>query len=180
MSLSLRKLRLKSVWLLLIPFLWFARPTPASMSVGLGLALVGLSVRALAAGHIRKDRQLATSGPYAHTRNPLYLGTLILGVGVTVAGGEPVFIAVFLLFFALVYTRTMKSEARFLEQEFGDAYRAYARHVPVLLPRLTPWRPGGRERGGFSADQYRRNREYEALLGALAGFVLLMIRMYWP
>lgn len=181
MSLSLRKLRLKSVWLLLIPFLWFADPTPATLSVGLGLALVGLGIRALSAGHIQKDRQLTMTGPYAHTRNPLYLGTLVLGIGVTVAGGEPIFVVVFLLFFGLVYTRTMRSEARFLEREFGDRYRDYAGRVPVLLPRLTPYR--ARENGAagrFSLAQYKRNREHEALLGAVAGFAFLVLRMYWP
>lgn len=181
MNVSMRKLRLKSVWLLLIPFLWLASPTPATLSVGLGLALVGLFVRGLSAGHIHKDRQLAVTGPYAHTRNPLYLGTLLLGVGVTVAGGEPIFIALFLVFFALVYTRTMRGEARLLEREFGDAYREYARRVPALLPRLTPYRPSAPAGGGrFSLSRYRRNREYEALLGALAGFTLLVLRMYWP
>jgi protein-S-isoprenylcysteine O-methyltransferase Ste14 len=181
MSPSLRKIRLRSVWLLVIPFLWWARPTPATLSLGGGLAALGLLIRGLSAGHIRKDRALATSGPYAHTRNPLYLGTLVLGVGVTVAGGKALFVVLFMVFFLVIYARTMRSEARFLEGEFGESYEDYRRRVPVLLPRITPYRtPDRANRGRFSFDQYRRNREYEALLGVLAGFTLLVMRMYWP
>ena len=79
MALSLRKIRLRLVWLLIIPFLWFARPTPVSLLLGSGLSVLGLFIRAWAAGFIRKDQQLATSGPYGYTRNPLYLGSFLLG-----------------------------------------------------------------------------------------------------
>jgi protein-S-isoprenylcysteine O-methyltransferase Ste14 len=179
----MRKLRLRAVWLLVLPFLWFARPTPASLSVGAGLAALGVLVRAFAAGYIHKDRQLTTTGPYARTRNPLYLGTFLLGLGVTIGGGRWIFVAVFLVFFALVYGRTIRNEARHLEGLFGDAYRHYARHVPLFFPRLTRYRAPGTERdggqAGFSGGRWRRNREYEALLGALAGFGFLVLRMYW-
>jgi len=177
----LRTLRLRAVWLLIVPFLWLARPTPASLSVGAGLSALGLLVRALAAGAIHKDRRLTTSGPYARTRNPLYLGTFLLGLGITVAGGRWLFVGLFLLFFGIVYGRTIRHEARRLEEAFGDAYRHYARRVPLFLPRLTCYRaPDPGRAPGFSLERYRRNREYEALLGALAGFAFLAVRMYWP
>lgn len=178
----MRKLRLKTVWLLVVPFLWFARPIPASLTVGVGLAAVGLLIRALAAGHIHKDRQLTTTGPYARTRNPLYLGSFLLGLGVTVAGGRWEFVALFVAFFGLVYVRTMRDEARLLEDLFGEAYRDYVRHVPAFLPRLTRYRAGGVDGSdvpAFSLARWRRNREYEALLGAALGFAVLLVRMYW-
>jgi protein-S-isoprenylcysteine O-methyltransferase Ste14 len=180
LSLSIRWLRLRAVWLLIVPFLWLATPTPALLVAGLVLAAVGLGVRAWAAGFIQKDRVLTTTGPYAFTRNPLYLGSLLLGLGTVIAGGKWLFVAVFLAFFALVYGRTMKREEAHLEEAFNDRYRHYAERVPLLVPRLAPYRgshPGGG--AGFSVSQYRRNREWEALLGAAAGFAFLAVKMLW-
>lgn len=174
-----RKVRLRAVWLLILPFFWFARPTPELLAIGGLLAAVGLAVRAAAAGFIHKDRQLTTTGPYAHTRNPLYLGSFLLGLGITVAGGRWAFVALFVAFFAWVYSRVIRQEARHLASAFGDAYRNYADAVPIFLPRPTPWRRAGEpvERARFSAERWRRNREYEALLGAVAGFAVLVVRM---
>lgn len=178
MALSLRKLRLRAVWLLIIPFLWLARPTPALLVAGGGLATVGLLIRGWAAGLLRKEQVLATDGPYAHTRNPLYLGSFFLGLGVTLAGGQWYFVVIFVAFFLGIYGRTMRSEAELLEGLFGDAYRHYAGNVPLLFPRLTPYRaPEAAEPGAFTFERYRGNREYEALLGAIAGFAFLALRM---
>jgi protein-S-isoprenylcysteine O-methyltransferase Ste14 len=188
-ALTLRKIRLRLVWLLVLPFLWFARPTPGLLVAGGLLAAVGLAIRASAAGVIRKEKQLATSGIYAHTRNPLYLGSFFLGLGVTVAGGQWIFVVLFALFFAMVYGRTMRGEAELLEGLFGDAYRDYARNVPLLLPRPTAYRgpgaggtAGARPVGGprFSLERWRGNKEYEALMGAVAVFAFLALRMVWP
>ena len=181
MSVSLRRLRLKAVWLLVIPFLWLADPRPGLLLAGALLAALGLAVRAWAAGVIHKERELSTGGPYAHTRNPLYVGSFLIGLGVTVAGGRWFFVAAFLLFFAWVYTRTIRSEAATLEGLFGESYREYARHVPAFLPRPTPWRRGERTpaRPAFTVDRWRRNREYEALLGVVAGFAFLFAKMLW-
>ncbi|HSG46424.1 MAG TPA: isoprenylcysteine carboxylmethyltransferase family protein [Longimicrobiales bacterium] len=175
----MRKIRLRLVWLLLIPFLWLARPTPATLAAGGVLAVMGLLVRAWAAGFIRKEERLATSGPYGHTRNPLYLGSFFLGLGITVAGGNWYFVAAFLLFFFGVYGRTIRGEAQLMEKLFGEQYRHYAAHVPLFLPRLTRYRaPGDETPGAFSMERYRGNKEYEALLGAVAGFAFLALRMY--
>lgn len=181
MALSLRKVRLRLVWLLILPFLWFARPTPTLLLGGVLLAALGLWIRAWAAGFIRKEEALATSGPYAHTRNPLYLGSFFLGLGVTLAGGHWIFVLLFLVFFVVVYGRTMRGEAELLEGLFGDAYRHYAANVPLLLPRVTPYHaPGGPGSTGFDVERWRGNKEYEALLGAVAAFAFLTLRLFWP
>jgi len=181
-SLGSRRVRLRAVWLLLVPYLLLARPTPTLLLAGGLVAAVGAGVRAWSAGFIAKERRLAVSGPYAHTRNPLYLGSLLIGVGVAVAGGRWLFVALFVGFFLVVYLRTMRIEERVLEREFGEAYRRYRDRVPRLLPRLAPY-PGRAEesggRGGFSLDLYRRNREWEAALGVAAGFVFLVGKMLW-
>lgn len=192
MNLGSRRVRLKAVWLLLIPFLILARPTPLLLAVGGCVALLGTAIRAWAAGCIKKQRELTTTGPYAYTRNPLYLGSFLIGIGVTIAGGQWIFTALFVLFFFLVYRRTMKNEEALLEREFGEAYRRYRAEVPRLLPRFTPYRaedaptrPGAaaavysRARTWFSARRYLRNREWEAALGVAAGFAFLAIKMIW-
>ncbi|MDT8341281.1 MAG: methyltransferase [Longimicrobiales bacterium] len=177
MALSLRRIRLRLVWLLVIPFLLLARPTPAALAAGGALAALGLLLRAWAAGHLRKEERLATTGPYAHTRNPLYLGSLLLGTGVTVAGARWVFTLLFLLFFAAVYGRALREEAARMEAIFGATYRVYAARVPLLAWRLRPYRQAGADRTRFSLERYRGNREWEALLGAAAGFAFLAVRM---
>ena len=180
---SLRTLRLRAVWLLVIPFFVFARPTPRALVMGGILASLGTAIRAWAAGTIRKDRELTVTGPYAHTRNPLYLGSFLIGVGVTIAGGLWEFTVIFLAFFVVVYGRTMQGEAELLSQRFGGGYAEYVRNVPLLVPRASPYRVPPTEEGdgsgGFTLERWRRNREYEALMGVAAAFVLLAAKMIW-
>lgn len=181
MKINRRWIRLRLVWLLVPPFLLLARPTPSLLAAGLVLALAGGALRAWAAGLIRKDEKLAVLGPYAYTRNPLYLGTLLVGLGLALAGGRAAFVVAFLVFFPVVYGYNMRVEARLLEEQFGDAYRAYARSVPAFLPRLRPYRPAGERRPGtdqrFTLERYLGNREYQTALGVAAGFVALAVRL---
>ena len=173
-----RKLRLKAVWLLVLPFFWFSAPTPGRLTAGAVLALIGLGIRAWAAGTIRKDRELSVGGPYAHTRNPLYLGSFFLGLGLTLAGGHWIWPAAFLVFYLTVYGRTLAYEREVLTGLFGEAYEAYCRAVPAVVPRLTPWRPDGASSSGFTPAQYVRNREWEAALGTAAAFGFLTARAF--
>lgn len=185
MALTLRQLRLRAVWLLVIPFLLLATPRPRTLLVGFVVALFGLAIRAWSAGTIRKDQTLTTTGPYAHTRNPLYVGSLFLGLGVTLAGGHWIWPLLFLLFFATVYGRTVVAEARLLEELFPDRYPRYRASVPAFFPRVTPWRGDGLakevpgEPTGFRWSQYMAHREWEALLGTVVAFALLGVRLVW-
>lgn len=128
---------------------------------------------------MEKDRELAISGPYAYTRNPLYLGSFAIGVGGVIAGGRPWFGLVFLAFFVWMYRSTMARESHVLVRRFGAIYRHYHDSVPVLLPRLSRYRPPPAlevPTRSFSVARYLRNREYEALLGALAALGLLWLK----
>lgn len=169
----MRKLRLKAVWLLIVPFLWLSRPTPSVLATGALLAVLGLVIRGWAAGTIHKERELTTTGPYAFTRNPLYVGSFFLGLGITLAGGHWIWPVLFLAFYAGVYGKTMAGERALLTEIFGDRYHAYAANVPAVAPRLTPWREPGVVGGGFTLAQYVRNREWEAGVGAFVGFLFL-------
>ncbi len=151
--------------------------------LGGGFALLGAALRGWAAGTIHKDRELSTTGPYAHTRNPLYLGSFLVGLGITLAGGRPTFVLFFGIFFAWVYGRTIRAEARSLGERFGERYSEYAGSVPLFVPRLVPYRSAGGRRGattgGFTLKRWRQNREYQALLGVLAGFAFLAAKLLW-
>lgn len=149
--------------------------------VGVLLVACGLTVRGWSAGTIRKNEELATTGPYAFTRNPLYVGSFLVGTGVAIAGGQWIWPLVFLSFYAAVYPSAMLAEARRLAGLFPERYAVYARAVPGFVPRLTPYRDSAvaDRPAGFHWSQYRRNREWEASIGALAVFGLLVAKVLW-
>ncbi len=155
-------------------FILLARPQPRTLLIGGVIALCGLLIRAWAAGHIRKNDRLATSGPYAHTRNPLYLGSFILGLGFTIAAGRWWLLGcVFVALFLGIYLPVMRVEAQTLAELFGQDYELYARRVPLFLPRLTPYRAGAHAGVQFDASLYMRYREYRAALGLLIALGVL-------
>ena len=160
-------------------YLLFAQPTPGRLALGASVAFIGLGVRAASAGHVEKNRKLAVSGPYAYTRNPLYLGSGLAGVGFCIAGGRWWFFLLLAIFFIAVYLPVMRSEQEHLTTLFGDEYAAYARHVPLLWPRITPWRSGTMQPSRFNAQLYRYNREYEAFFAFLLIVLVLWGKMAW-
>jgi len=177
MKLTTRQIRLRWAWLAAPVFLLLATPTPGTLAAGAVLAALGAALRAWAAGTIIKNAVLTTTGPYAHTRNPLYLGSFLIGLGLAVAGARLDVLVVYLVAYAVVYGRAMRSEAVALERRFGDAYRVYAQNVPLFLPRLRPYRADDRARSHFFIDRYLAQREYQAPLGILLGFLGLVAKM---
>lgn len=157
-------------------FIWFARPSFLTLSIGGGVALLGLALRAWSAGHIRKNAELATSGPYAYTRNPLYLGSFLLGVGFTIASGQPLLAIPFAALFLGIYYPVMRVEAADLAKLFGEDYQIYARAVPLFIPRLVPHRDVRTLGAKFDASLYLRYREYRAALGLLIAWGLLALK----
>ena len=166
-------------------YLLLARPSPRSILCGAIIAAVGLVFRAAASGHLRKDKQLATDGPYAHTRNPLYLGSSLLAAGFAVVGRSAWAGALVAVYFAVFYYAVMRNEERDLQDRFGEAFDKYAKRVPLFFPAVIGVRPeepssSGRAEpaaGKFSWAQYRRNHEYDALIGTVAGLGIMWLRM---
>ena len=160
-------------------FLWLARPSWRTMLASLLLVVPGLWLRGYASGYVKKNAELATTGPYAYTRNPLYLGSMLIAFGFAVAAWNLLILFVLAVLFAAIYIPTILGEEGYLREHFTD-FDAYARQVPRLLPRLTAARVGGAaaegERGGFSAALYRKHREYNALMGAGAIYAALVLR----
>ncbi len=157
--------------------LWLARPTPQSILGGAIVGAIGLWIRARAAGHLHKQEILTVTGPYAYTRNPLYLGSLILIVGVAVATRSVASALILFSYFALFYSLVMRREERELYQHHGDAFQEYARTVPLFFPRLTPAKLATDGPGAFSPEQYKKNREYRAFFGFL--LLLLVFVVIW-
>jgi len=162
-------------FLFAVIYFWLARPTWLSIALGLIVVAPGLLVRALASGHVRKNESLATSGPYAYTRNPLYLGSLLIGVGFAVAARSWwVGVALVLMFFA-IYLPVIRDEEAFLRQKFPE-FEEYARQVPRVMPRLTAG-SNESEASRFSWELYLKHREWNALLGAVAMLATLVAKL---
>jgi len=157
-------------------FLFFSRPRPLILAIGGSIALIGLGLRAWASGHLRKNDELATSGPYAYTRNPLYLGSFIIGLGFTIAAGRWILGLVFLSLFLGIYLPVMRIESRTIEKLFGERYGEYAKAVPMFLPRLTPYRSLGTSKTKFDGSLYLRYREFQASLGLAAAWIILALK----
>jgi len=156
--------------------LW-RRPTQsAAVPWSLALVVPGLWLRAYAAGYVKKNRELTVTGPYAYTRNPLYLGSMLIAAGFTVALLSWPVALVLAAGFAVIYIPVIASEERFLRAAF-PGFDDYCRRVPRLIPRLTPARnPEGESAGGaFSFALYRKHREYNAVLGAALLYLCLLL-----
>ena len=160
-------------------FVLLARPRPITLVIGAAISIFGLALRAWAAGHIRKNDMLAISGPYAYTRNPLYLGSFFLGLGFTVAAYRWELALLFAALFFGIYFPVMRVESATLEGLFGDSFRQYASEVPLFLPRLTPFRGKSSSRTNFDASLYLRYREYRAVLGLLIAWGFLAFKTYY-
>jgi protein-S-isoprenylcysteine O-methyltransferase Ste14 len=159
-------------------FILFARPRPITLAVGAPISLIGLLLRAWASGHLRKNDALATTGPYAHTRNPLYLGSFIMGLGFTIASGRWELAVLFIALFLGIYLPVMRVESATLEKLFGERFREYVEAVPLFVPRVTPYRSGPSS-GNFDQKLYLRYREYRAALGLLVAWSLLVFKAYY-
>jgi len=160
-------------------FFLFSRPRPLTLAIGGAIALPGLAVRAWATGHLRKNDALATTGPYAYTRNPLYLGSFLLGVGFTVASGRWFLGIIFAVLFLGIYVPVMRVESATLAELFGESYRRYVKAVPLFLPRLSPYRKGTKDTVRFDPGLYKRYREYRAAIGLIIAWALLALKAFY-
>ena len=171
-----KKLRLPLGFVLGIAYLIWARPSMLTLGVGGAVALVGVLVRAWASGHISKNRKLAVTGPYAHTRNPLYFGSFLIGAGFAIAAHWALLLLV-IAFWALVYAPTMEREKANIRERFPDAYDRYSANVPAFVPRVTPWRDDDPDGGGFDLGLYMKHGEWKAGITYLLVMVWLAFRI---
>ncbi len=172
-----RRIRVPLGFAFAVAYFWLAKPTPVALSAGAMFVVSGLLIRAFASGHVTKNEQLTMSGPYAYTRNPLYLGSLVLASGFILASRSVWVGLMALALFIAIYVPVIRSEETFLRSQFS-VFDEYARNVPRLIPRLTPY---GTKRSSFSWQLYWKHREYNALLGSAGIVAVLLGKMYfWP
>jgi len=170
-----RRIRVPLGFVFAVLYFWLARPTWRWLALGALLIVPGLLIRALASGHVRKNEALVTSGPYGYTRNPLYLGSLLMGIGFAIAARSWwIGVALVVMFFA-IYLPVIRDEEKFLRGKFPE-FDEYARRVPRMFPRIFT-ASAERDGGGFSIDLYLKHREYNAALGAIAMAAALVVKM---
>jgi protein-S-isoprenylcysteine O-methyltransferase Ste14 len=175
---AVARLRVPSGFLIVVVFGWFSHPTALSMAIGTPISLLGLALRAWAAGCLAKNQQLATGGPYAYTRNPLYIGTLLVAAGLSVASTSGWLALLFAAVFLLVYLPVIQNEEQHLRKIFPE-YAAYAERVPALWPRWAGNGADGAEKmlNRFQVRLYLKNQEYQAGLGFLTGMLFLLWKL---
>ena len=167
------RLRVPAGYLLGIVALVLARPSARSLVLALPLVLAGEAIRLWASGHLEKTRTLATGGPYAHTRNPLYAGSALLALGVATASASPWVVLAVAAYFLAFYPRVVREEARFLREKFPAEYAEWAAGVPLVWPRLTP---GGPRRSRFDWRRVGLNREWRTAAALPVVALLLYLR----
>ena len=170
-----RRVRVPVGFIFAIAYVLLARPTRNSLITGALVLLPGLLLRAMASGHVQKDKQLTTSGPYAYTRNPRDRGSLLLAAGFAIAARSWWILAIMLLMFAVIYIPVIAGEERYLRATFPE-YDDYSRHVPRLLPRLTRY---GSQQSAYSSTRYWKHREYQASIGCAVVLAILVAKLVW-
>ena len=171
-----RRTRVPLGFVLAVLYWWLAHPTAWSIVAGAALAAAGLCIRAYASGHVRKNENLATTGPYALTRNPLYLGSVVIAGGFAVAARSWPVVVLLALMFLAVYLPVIRGEEAYLRERFPE-FAEYERRVPRLIPRVRELFSRSRDSSGeFSRDLYLQHREYQAAAGTLAMIVSLCLK----
>lgn len=174
-SLIAQRIRVPLGFAFAIFYVWLARPTWLSIIFGGILAIPGIVLRALASGHVKKNQELTTTGPYAHVRNPLYVGSLVMAVGFAIAARSPWILLMMIAMFVAIYLPVIRHEEAYLRELFPN-FADYARNVPRLFPR---WRAYGNGVATFSSHLYWQHREYNAVLGAAAILAVLIAKLMW-
>jgi len=174
-----RRIRVPLGFVFAALYIWLAHPRWWSIVAGAAVAALGVGLRAAASGHVKKNEELTTTGPYAHTRNPLYVGSILIGVGFGIASRNLWVAIVLVVMFLAIYVPVVRSEEAFLRSKFPH-FDDYARRVPRFGYALSaaPIAPASGS-GAFSRELYLKHREYNASVGALLMIAALVAKLIW-
>lgn len=139
---------------------------------GFLISSLGNLLRVWASGYIRKERELATSGPYSLTRNPLYLGNFLIGAGFCIASWQIISIPIFFLYFLLFYIPLIRIEEKRMKEIFGEDYIQYKKSVPVFFPRFGKIKKSGK----FSLRNFMENKEWRAIISTLIFYLAILLK----
>jgi protein-S-isoprenylcysteine O-methyltransferase Ste14 len=167
--------RVRTALFCFVLVIFLAKPLPASLLAGIIFCFIGLAVRAWAAAHLRKEKELTVSGPYGHTRNPLYLGNFVIGISVAVASCSWWVLGLFIVYFLFFYPLVIKKEEKKMKALFPQEFEEYKKKVPLFFPsfKKSPFP----QKNKLSSRLYRKNREWRALVGALLFWLILAAKM---
>lgn len=171
-----KRIRVPLGFVLAIAYFWLARPTWISILIGAIVSTLGVIIRASASGHVKKNEELTTTGLYAYTRNPLYLGSIVIAAGFAIAAKSVWILAILIVMFVAIYVPVIHGEEVFLRSAFPGQFDEYCQKVPRLVPRLSRAYEGY---GSFSSALYRKHREYNAALGTAAMLAALVAKLVW-
>jgi protein-S-isoprenylcysteine O-methyltransferase Ste14 len=178
-NLNLKKIayrwRVRAGSLGLVLAIILAKPDPTSFLTGLAVCLLGLLIRTWSAGHLRKEKELSISGPYQYTRNPLYLGNFVIGIGVVFASRSWWVLGYFAVYFLFFYSLAIKKEMERMKELFPDEYDEYKKKAPLFFPTWKPFSPS--EKNKFSWELFRKNKEWRALTGAVLFWLILALKI---
>ena len=167
--------RVRSGLFVFLAIIVLARPTWSSIVIGLAVCAFGLLIRAWASGHIKKEKELAMSGPYQFTRNPLYLGNFLLGLSIAIAANSWWCAGLFAVYFLVFYPPVIREERERMKRLFPKQYEEYKKRVPLFFPSLTPFSSAHGLK--FSRALYLKNKEYRALIGSLVAYGILIAKV---
>ena len=169
-----RRIRVPVGFIAAALYVWLAWPTWSSILFGSAIILPALVLRTAASGHVKKNQEVTSSGPYSYTRNPLYLGSIILVIGFGVASRNLWLATALIMIFVALYLPVIRAEEDFLRSRFPE-FSDYAQRVPRIIPRLA----AGDSRSEFSGALYRKHREYNAALGSVGMMILLILKLHF-
>jgi protein-S-isoprenylcysteine O-methyltransferase Ste14 len=170
----LNRIRVRVGLFLALAVILLSRPTWLSILLGIGICFLGLGIRAWASGHLRKEKTLAVSGPYRYSRNPLYLGNFLLGIGITAGARSWWILGLFVAYYALFYPMIIRRERERMKSFFPQQYSEYGKKVPLFFPSFRKHLPAN---GRFSWSLYKKNREYRALYGTILVWLVLAAKL---
>jgi protein-S-isoprenylcysteine O-methyltransferase Ste14 len=171
---TMNRLRVRAGLFLALAVVLLARPTWASVLLGILISFLGLVIRAWASGHLRKEKALAVSGPYRYSRNPLYVGNFLLGIGITAGARSWWVLGLCVAYYAIFYPMIIRRERERMKNLFPQQYSEYGKKVPLFFPSPRKHLPAN---GRFSWSLYKRNREYRALLGTILVWLVLAAKL---
>jgi protein-S-isoprenylcysteine O-methyltransferase Ste14 len=170
----LNRLRVRVGLFLAIAVVLLARPTWTSILLGVLISFFGLAIRAWASGHLRKEKTLAVSGPYCYSRNPLYIGNFLLGIGVVVGARSWWVLGLFVVYYGVFYPPIIRRERDRMRELFPQQYEEYGKKVPLFFPSIRKHLPA---KGKFSWSLYKQNKEYRALQGTILIWLVLAVKL---
>jgi len=170
----LNRLRVRVGLFLAIAVVLLARPTWTSILLGVLISIFGLVIRAWASGHLRKEKTLAVSGPYGYSRNPLYVGNFLLGIGIVVGARSWWVLGLFVAYYGVFYPLIIRRERDRMRELFPQQYEEYGKRVPLFFPSIRKHLPA---EGRFSRSLYKQNKEYRALQGTVLIWLVLAVKL---